>query len=179
MKKVVRNDLWMVIIAWCLLLNNYSVLGMITGILASLYLSLNIRNKNYWRILSITILCFTTSYFLASQIIIHLFRYFPFFCGIISFNVALLNERLYKERLAGLYPIFIVMFISLIIFMFVAFIVPASQLLPNAKTDILGLIILIFIPYTSEILISLLNKEFNRRKFLAKHKAVNNPKMYN
>lgn len=179
MKKVVRNDLWMVIVAWCFLLNNYSVCGMLTGVLASIYLSLNIRHKNYWRVLAITLICFSCSYLLASNIIIHLFYYFPFFCGIISINVALLYERLYKERLATLYPIFIVMFISLIIFMLSAFIIPANQVLANAKANLLGIIILIFIPYTSELLVTLLRKEMNVKKFLSKHKTINNTKMYN
>lgn len=179
MKNVVRNDLWMVIIAWCLLLNNYSLLGMVTGILASLYLSINTRYKNYWRILAVTLVSFSLSFLLARLTVIHLFSYFTFFCGIISFNVAMLNERLHKERLATLYPIFVVMFICLIIFMLVAFIIPTNLVLANAKANLFGLIILVFIPYTSEILISLIVKEYNIKKFLDKQKSLHNPKMYN
>lgn len=171
MKKVIRNDLWMVIIAWCLLLNNYSILSLVVGTLASLYVYSNIMYKNYWRITAVFLVVFSLSELLANLIIIHLFDYFTFFCVITSLNVALLNERLFKERLATLYPIFLVMFISLIIFMLVASLLPANKVLANAKADLYGLIVLIFIPYTSEILVSLLIKEFRIKKLIDKHKS--------
>lgn len=178
MKKIVRNDLWMVIVAWCLVLDGYTILGLITSALASVYLFFSTRYKNYWRILAISLICFSLSFLFAKLTIIHLFSYFTFFCILISINVALLNERLYKERLKPLYKIFTVMFISLIAFMLVAAIMPNRYMFASYKANLYGLIILIFIPYTSEILISLIVKEFNMKRFLDEHKHET-PKMYN
>lgn len=179
MKKVVRNNLWMMIIAWCFFLNNNSALGMLSGGLASVYLFVNIRYKKYWRIIAVFLVCFSLSTLFGSLLYVSFFNYFTFFCGITSLNVALLNERLHKERLATLYPVFFVMFVCLIIFLLTALILPANNLLANAKANLYGLIVLIFIPYTSELLVSLIEKEYAMRRLLNKQKNRNTSKMYN
>lgn len=179
MKNILRNNLWMMIVAWCLMLNNYSLLSIVVGALASLYLSINVRFKNYWRVLAIYLICFSFSLILANLTVFHLFKLSTLFLGIVSLNVALLNERLKKERMANLFPSFIAMFVSLIICLFIAILLPANMTLANAKANLYALIILIFIPYTSEVLISLLVKEYNMKRFLDKVKTSNSSKMYN
>lgn len=175
MKNIVRNNLWMIIVSWCLLLNGYPVWGLIVGVLASIYLIVNIKYPKTLRILSVSLLCFSFSYLLGNVSDVGNLNYFNYFAMVISVNVGLLNERIYKERLATLYPIFIVIFTTLIIFLVTALLLPYNSILVNAKTNMYSLIILIFIPYASEILVSLLVKEYNKKRLLDKlkvHKSI-------
>lgn len=178
MKKVIRNDLWLMIIAWCLLLNGYSILGILISVVASIYL---VNNTKY--IKRIRLLSMSFAFILINSILFYLtaayaFEYFPFFCLSVSLNVALLNERLYKERLSSIEPIAIIMVLSLIIFMSITAILPNSIIFYTAKNNMYSLIVLIFIPYTSEIIISMLIKLRNRRKWLDKLKKVETSKVY-
>lgn len=177
MKNIIRNDLWMVIVAWCLLLNNYSILGMGVGVLATIYTAYCTKHKNYWRVLAISLVFFSLNVIFARLTVIYNFNYFTFFSGIISLNVAFLNERLYRERLRALYPIFLIMFVCLIINMLIAIIIPANLVLAKAKADLFGLIIIVFIPYTSIMLISLIVKEYRMKEFLEQQRAIRKTKM--
>lgn len=177
MKNITRNDLWMMIVAWCLLLDGYSILGMVVGILATIYVIISTKRKNYLRIIGVSVVCFSLCFILARLTVFHSFNNFAFFSAIISLNVAFLNERLYRERLRNLYLIFVIMFACLIIFMLVALIIPANLVLANAKANMFGLIILVFIPYTSIVLISLIIKEYNMKCFLEQQRAIKKAKM--
>lgn len=178
MKNVLRNDLWMMIVSWCLILNNYSILAIVVAILASCYLSMIITNKNYWRILSIVLICFASCYLLSLATIIHTFKYFSLFAIALSVNVALLNERLYKERLYNVHHTFIIMMILFLFFGVVALVLPYQYVLANSKESLYALLIMIFIPYTSEILAAFIRKEYDKKRLLDKIKAKT-PRMYN
>lgn len=178
MKNILRNDLWMMIVAWCFLLNNYSILAIIVSVLASFYLSLIIANKNYWRILSICLICFASMYLLSLVTVIHTFKLFSLFAITLSINVALLNERLYKERLYNIYHTFVIMMILFVFFGFVALLLPYNYVLAKSKESLYALVIMIFIPYTSEVLIAFIRKEYDKKRLLDKVRAKT-PKMYN
>lgn len=173
MKNITRNDLWMMIVAWCLILNGYSILSIIVGIFASIYLIKNIKNKNILRILSLATTTFLVNTLLAFICNAHSFIYFPLFNIFVSINVALLNERLYKERLKALYPILLVMIISLTVFVCLTILLPSKYYLISVKANILSLTILIFIPYTSIMMISVIKKEFNLKRFIDKYLKKN------
>lgn len=178
MKKVTRNDLWMMIIAWCLLLNGYSILGIIVCFVSSIYLIANIKIINKLRVFT-SFLAFTLlNGFLSYLTTAYLFNFFPFFCVLVSINLALLNERLKKERLLTLEIIFAFMIISLIVFMFTTYLLPNSVIFEAARQNMYSLIVLIFIPYTSEILVSLIIKIRNKYKFVNKQKSVVHNKIY-
>lgn len=178
MNNVLRNDLWMMIVSWCLLLNNYSILAVVVSVLASLYLCLIVNNKNYWRILSISLICFATMYLLAMVTIIHTFKLFSLFAVTLSINVGLLNERLYKERLINVYHVFVIMMILFLFFGLVALLLPYNYVLAKSKESLYALVIMIFIPYTFEVLVAFIRKEYDKKRLLDKIKAKSS-KMYN
>lgn len=178
MKNVLRNDLWMMIVAWCFILNNYSILAIIVCVLASCYLFLIIVNKNYWRIFSVFIICFALCYFLSIATIIHNIKLFSLFIIALCINVALLNERLYKERLYNIYQTFVIMIILFLFFGLVALVLPYNYVLAKSKESLYAIVIMIFIPYTSEVLIAFIRKEYDKKRLLDKIKDKT-PRMYN
>ena len=169
----------MMIVAWCLVLNGYSPLGIITCLLASIYLLFTIEYRNYFRLFVTYVLTFLSCYFIAKLTIIQMYDYFPFFLVVMSFNAALLNERLKKERLSALCPLFMIVFVSFIFFAGFAYILPSSYVYTFPKENIYGLLLLIFIPYAFEILITIVIKEYRMKKFIASHKTTNSSKLYN
>lgn len=173
MQNILRNNLWMIMVAWCLLLNGYSILSIITVILASVYLMAFNSNMKLKRMVLVGIINFILFYALGSITVSYKFNYFNLFAMVISINVSLLNERLNREKLHRVYKAFIASFTSLIIFLIASLIITNNFLITSVKTSIYALIVLIFIPYTSEMLISLIKKEYNKKRFLDKLKTNN------
>lgn len=170
MKKVLRNDLGLMMIAWCLFLNGYSLLGVSAALIASIYCIVYISNKNGWRILALSLITFALSYYVLKNCYLFLFDFSTFFVASVTLNVCLLNERLCKERLSTLYISFIICFVCFFIFSLIALIVPVNNFIPFLKSDMYSLIMLVFIPYTSEMMIHLFYKEIRRQRFLNKLK---------
>lgn len=145
-------------------LNGYSLIGGIISITASIILYISCKSIRIGRILLIAsgYLLFNLVFTLFSTV--DSFNNFPFFCSVISINIALFNERLYKERTTKLGKLSIIMLLCFIIFMFITLILPNNIVFEVARINMFYLIMLIFIPYTSEVLIAYINKE-NKSKY--------------
>ena len=178
MKNILRNNLWMIAVGWCLVLNNYSILAIVVTVLASFYLSFTIANKNYWRMLSVFLIFFVTCLFFSYATSLHHFKYFWLFTLTLSINIALFNERLISERLRIVYRVFICIFISFAFFLLIALLLPYKYVLLNSKESLFALISLIFIPFTSTMLIALISKEYSKKRLLDKINTKKG-KMYN
>ena len=170
MKKVLRNNLWLMMIAWSMFLNGYSLLGGLISITASLILFMNIKSLKIGRILLIA-----GGYLLLGVVFtifssVNSFNNFPFFCSVVSINAALFNEKLYKERINTLMHLAIVMLLCFIIFIFVAMLLPSCIIFETARINMFYLITLIFIPYTSEVLLAFIIKNSRRNKKVIKIK---------
>lgn len=178
MKNILRNNLWMVIVAWCLELQGHYVYGIIVSLLASVYLLINIKNINVLKVgiifLGFSIYC----YLIGSVTVNELYKMFVPFMLTLMMNVSLTNERLKKERLINLYNIFVFCLTCFILFFLAILFIPSFLVNEIGRVNMLSLVMIIFMPYSSIMLVSVIRKEYNKKLLLDKLERQTRDKMF-
>lgn len=166
MKNVMRNNLWMMIIAWCLELNGHSIIGIVVAISVSVYLFLKMNNCNFIKTFSVCLIIYSFTYLISLVTVMDMYKNFSLFLLMNSINVAVSNEFLQKVRLRSLYNIFVISLASYICFMLVSFLIPGTLILEYSRINIMSLNTVIFVPYVTSQLIKLIEKEYRKKQLL-------------
>lgn len=149
MKKIVRNNLYMIASAWCLMLNGYSTISLLVLAFLVTYMIFEVEKKNIWRVISITIISFILSYLLANVTIMNYLDNIVLFILFNSLNIGLLFEAVNHCERKALYVDLGITTLVFILFITIATIMPSEYAMGGARANLYGLILLIFIPYSS------------------------------
>lgn len=177
--KTVRNNLWMMIIAWTLIIEGKEILGVVVALLASIYLffnkkSINIRNMSLLVLLlfPITVLFLKMTYLKISFLSI-------IFILIQSIDVSLIYQYELKIKLKSLSLIFSFLLVSYVLMFIVICILPGTIMNINSKVMAISLISTVFMPYSLIILTMLVKKEYLLRKRRNYLRTLKNRSMFN
>lgn len=148
MKKILIVNYYLVMIAWCLFLNDYDLLGILFVAGSSLMLYALKTKINYWRFLSICLLTYViaNSFLIDSSIPI----YFPrlsYFLFVLSINNSLSCEYLSKLNKTSLSNILAVIIIGIMSSLVLVKLLPDSLYTIFTKDNLILMISFIFLPY--------------------------------
>lgn len=172
MKRLLIYNYWLVIIAWCLFLNDYIILPMLLGLGGCAILVFMKRRFNVWRIGCLSMVIYITiSFILSLTNIPYYFSKFYVFLAIVCLNLALTFERISLFKNKYLMPFLMTMIISMVILSIVAAIVPDSLYSLFTKNSLFLMINIIFLPQILAIVVSIMSKQIKKalnNKYLPK-----------
>lgn len=177
--KTIRNNLWLMIIAWTMVIETKMTLGIIIGVIASIYLFYNNKSINYRSTVILIMLLFSVNTSLLISTFLKPSFLLLIFALIISINISLIYQYSTKIRLKSLYIIMTIMIISYLLMFISIYIFPFTIMNISAKINAIYLLSVVFIPYSFIILIMLIQKEYRLKKLQSYYKTLENKSMYN
>lgn len=160
MKRKLIYNYWLIIVAWCLFLNNLALVAIIVSILTSLMLVFSRGKINYWRMCFVSVLSYgIISILLSLSNIIIFFPKLYVFIASICFNLSITNESLYLFKSKCLKPVLIVMIVGFTIISIVGFILPDGLYTVFTKINLYLMISFIFLPYLIPLVYCVVYKE--------------------
>ena len=174
MRKILIYNYWLIIVAWCMFLNDLTLLAVILGLLACLMLVLIKRKINYWRMSFISLI----SYVIISLILLrtNVPYFFPklyIFLAIICLNLAFTFERMYIIKSNYLKPFFAVMLVSVIVLSLITLLLPNSLYTIFTKNSLFIMISIIFLPSLVSVAFCICYKDIkNGEKYQKLVKAI-------
>lgn len=178
MKYVLRNNLWMMIVAWCLQVKGYSFYAILVSLLASVYLIGNLKKINLLRCGLISMIFMIYCYLIGSITVSSYYKYFTLFIILVTINVGITNERLQKERLSNLYNVFVFTLSSFIVFFVFTLFLPKGLITEVSRINTLSFIMIIFMPYSFILLSNVIKKEYRKKQLLDKLERQTRAKMF-
>lgn len=147
MKTLIKNY-WMMILAWCLLLNGYDSLGIILAMFTCLYALIVLREVNYWRVIAVCMIEFSVSLmFLMSSSIPYYFPKLLTFLTVISLNAAISNEYLTALKRKHLMWFILAIISCMFVLSLLIIILPDELYTMFTKTNLFLMEAYIFLPY--------------------------------
>lgn len=159
MKMKLICNYWLMIIAWCMFLNDFTLLATVLVIGACVMLIVMRRRINYWRFGFVSIVIYCVICFVLYKRNIPL--YFPniyLFLAAVSLNASLTFERINLFKSRSLRPILTIMFIMFSVLSLISVILPNDLYTLFTKTSLIVMICLIFLPYFVPLIICLVYK---------------------
>lgn len=156
------------IIAWCLVLNDYLVLGLVLDVLGS-YIMLRSKRLNYWRLLAFGLLMFNVmEAILQLSNIPYFFYNITYFILLMSLNAAITNEFIYIFKAKALYSTIVMSTLAFIAFLFVLAVLPGNLYSLFSKASLFILICFIFLPYIVPAYVCVFSKSLNKHPEIKK-----------
>lgn len=148
MKKKLIYNYWLIIIAWCMFLNDLTLLATLLGFGGiALLMTIN-RRINYWRLSFLSVILYVTiSVFLSMSNIPYFFPKLYIFLAVVCLDAAFTFERLYLFKSKYIVPFLVTMLMSLSVLSIVAFALPGDLYTLFTKASLYILILVIFLPY--------------------------------
>ena len=148
MKRILIYDYWMMIVAWCMFLNGWSLFGIAFGSLTGTILLLVKSEADPWRIAAVSLLMYCPI-----LIMLNISK-IPFFFGgshlflaAVCFNTAALNEHLYRFRVRYIISILAVMFTGMSVLTVLIAVLPSQLYTLFGKANLYLMDAFIFLPY--------------------------------
>ena len=159
MKKTLIRNYWLVILGWCALLNDYSVLGTLLLMAGDVLLFFNIKKLNLYKVVALSLLSYGVILFcLFNTSIPYFFEDLHVFMFGICLNAALVNEKLYAYKYKTLLPIMSVMLICVLILSLIIIFVPDSLYSLFTKHNLFLMECFIVIPYNLPLTLCVVKK---------------------
>ena len=175
MRKRLIYNYWLIIISWCMFLNDLTLLANIIVILACAMLLSIKRRINFWRMSFVSILAYVAiSLFLFRSNISYYFPKLFTYLALISLNLSLTNERLYIFKSKGLVPFLMAIVLSMSVLSIVAILLPNNLYTIFTKSSLEKMIFLIFLPYLIPLIICVIYKSYVIPNMLLKNKHHEN-----
>ena len=177
MKKKLIYNYWLIIIAWCMFLNDLTLLATLLGLGGiALLMTIN-RRINYWRLSFLSVILYVTiSTFLSMSNIPYFFEKLYIFLAVICLDAAFTFERLYLFKNKYIVPFLVIMLISLCVLSIVAFALPSDLYTLFTKTSLYILILIIFLPHMTALSVCFVYKYVKNavlsKKYLAMFKQT-------
>ncbi|MCI7731595.1 MAG: hypothetical protein MSH53_00605 [Solobacterium sp.] len=161
--KTIRNNLWMVMVAWCLIIEGKDIFAFMVIVSALIYLYFSYRSVKVLETVVLSclfisvglpIMNLTSAGISFSSVIFEIFA---------SINVSLCYEYLSKIRLKPMYSLFIIVFALELIMAAIFVIMPITLMNLTAKFKAVMMVNVIFMPYTLILLIRLIQREYRIR----------------
>ena len=160
MKRVFYINYWLMLLGWCLFLNGYSFLAVLSTILATTILYTANRDINHWRFFAVFLLGYMLTliiYFVSS--IPNFFPNLYLIIGTNSLNMALMMENVTRLKAKSIIPVYIVIILIMISAVSITFFLPDTLYSVFSKANLYRMIGIIFMPSALSFTICLLNKE--------------------
>lgn len=158
--KTMRNNLWMMMVAWCLFIEGKEVFALMVNILALAYLYLASKNIKIIETLVLSCLFISVELVCINMTLLGVSLSSLFFLTAACVNVSLSYEFLAKLRLKSMYSIFIIEFVLQLIMTVLFIIMPITLMNVTAKFEAIMTVNVIFMPYTLILLIRLIQREY-------------------
>lgn len=176
--KTMRNNLWMVMTAWCLMIEGRDMLALVVTVTALIYLYLS---RKYYKISEMLALsCLFVSVGLLGIAVTSVGIHFSstVFLVFVSFNAALSYEYLCSVRLKSMYCLFTAVFVLQLIMTVLFIIMPITLMNTTARFAAIMLVNVIFMPYTLILLIRLIQREYRIRTLRSNLETLKNRSMF-
>lgn len=175
MRRKLIYNYWLIIISWCMFLNDNILLAVIACLGAIALLLSNRKKINYWRMCFLSILSYTTiSFILSRSSIPYFFPKLYYFLAFICLDMALTNEHLYLFKSKYLRPFVIMLIISLVVLSIMVIVLPNDLYTLFTKKNLFMMVNLIFLPYLASIVVCIIYKANKKRsKVLSRQLSVN------
>lgn len=148
MKKLLIYNYWLIIVSWCMFLNDLTLLAIVLGLGANIMLLLFARRINYWRMGFLSLISYITiSFFLPRSNVTYFFPKLYIFAAIICLNLAFTAERLYLFKSKCLKPILVTMLLCVSVLSIIVLVLPNSLYTMFTKNSLFVMISLIILPY--------------------------------
>lgn len=163
MKRLLIYNYWLIIVSWCLFLNDLTLLAILTSFAACALMVLINREINYWRMCFLSVFSYVTvSFFLSMSNIPYFFEKIYLFLAVISIDLALTSERLYLFKSKYLKPFLVCMLISVSVLSIIVVILPNSLYTIFTKDSLFIMIGLMFLPYLITLAICICYKDYKK-----------------
>lgn len=168
MKKILLRNYILTIIAWCLIISDYLVLGLLLSVLGS-YIMIRSRKLNYWRLLAFGLLMFNVmEAILQLSNIPYFFPNITCFILLMSLNAAITNEYIYIFKAKVLYPIALMSSLAFIAFLLILAVLPGELYTLFSKASLFIMICFIFLPYIVPVYVCIFSKSLSKHPEIKK-----------
>lgn len=153
MRSVIRNDLWLIMLSYALLLNGFGVLSATLIVLADIYLFLkqSVINPNKMLLgLFVSSTLFILVYHTGLN---QVYPLLPFYAIFLGFNVTLSYELLSRLNHSFTFLVAIIAVFTFIFMMFLAIIIPDEYYGITGKLYLYLIILLLYIPFLISYLV--------------------------
>jgi len=148
MKKTLLINYNLMMIAWCFLLNGYGYIGVFISLIGTVVLLTSRKQINYWRLVCLTIFLNSISTSLLSKSGINIyFNALDYMLVMAAINCSLVNELIYYTKKNFIYPIFVFIFVGMLVSSLIAQFSPAELYSIFTKDNLMLMICFIFLPY--------------------------------
>ena len=165
MRKKLIYNYWLIIISWCMFLNDYTLLAILLGLIACLLLIKINRRINYWRMSFLSVISYCViSFFLPRSNVLYFFPKLHIFLAIICINLAFTFERSYLFKSKYLKPFLLFMVMSLSVLSIIVLVLPNDLYTIFTKNSLYIMISLILFPYLVPLTGIIIYKEIRNHK---------------
>lgn len=175
MRKKLIYNYWLILSAWCLFLNDLTLVAIVLCLGGCALLVSIKRRINYWRLCFLSVTLYVTiAVFLSFSSVSYFFPKLYIVFAFISLDLALTFERMYFIKNKYLLPFLIEVIFGMIVLSVVAVLLPASNYSIFTKNNLFVMIYLIFLPCMAPILGCLAYKNIKSRtkKFILHKKEA-------
>ena len=176
--KTIRNNLWMVMIAWCLFIEGKKIFALIVVVSALVYLYFSSKSVKILETAVLSCLFISVELPLINLTALEIGFSSVLFLIFASINVSLCYEYLSKVRLKSMYSLFIIVFMLELIMAALFIIMPITLMNTAAKFKAVMLVNVIFMPYTLILLIRLIQREYRIRTLRTNLETLKNRSMF-
>ena len=162
-KKLIYNY-WLIGIAWCMFLNDLTLLAVILGLLGMCVLLSIDRGINYWRMSFMSVISYVIiSFILSYTNIYYYFENIYIFLAVICLDLSFTFERLYLLKSKCLKPFLAILAFSLSVLSLIALVLPNSLYTLFTKKSLYVMINIIFLPYLVPLVLCYCYKKIRRK----------------
>ena len=173
MKMLVIGNYWLVILAWCLFLNDYVFLSEVVLILGCLVLLLRKRRHNYPRI----IICTLATYIMLKTIlsltgIPYFFPQMSIYLFLVSIHCWMMYEYFGKLNDHFILPVIVIIIFNLLFTVSLIAIIPSEFYSLIGKINLLIITAFIFLPYLSPLMMCFVSRKHRRKISYMQYKEL-------
>lgn len=163
MKRLLIYNYWLLIISWCLFLNDLTSLAIVLCLGGCVILMKINRRINYWRMAFLSIISYVTiSFFLSMSNIPYFFPKLYIFLAVTCLDLAFTFERMYLFKSKYLRPFLVFMLLGISVLSLITILLPSSLYTLFTKDSLFIMIGLMFLPSIGITFFLIVYKDFKK-----------------
>lgn len=163
MKRLLIYNYWLLIISWCLFLNDLTLLAIVLCLGGCAILIRINRKLNYWRMAFLSVISYVAiSFFLSMSNIPYFFPKLYIFLAVVCLDLACTFERMYLFKSKCLKPFLMFMLLSVTVLSLITIILPNNLYTLFTKDSLFIMIGLIFLPSIGTTFFLIAYKDFKK-----------------
>lgn len=163
MKRLLIYNYWLLIISWCLFLNDLTSLAIVLCLGGCVILMKINRRINYWRMAFLSIISYVTiSFFLSMSNIPYFFPKLYIFLAVTCLDLAFTFERMYLFKSKYLRPFLVFMLLGISVLSLITILLPNSLYTLFTKDSLFIMIGLMFLPSIGITFFLIVYKDFKK-----------------